>query len=370
MMTVSALAALLLLGSPVQVPLVSPAPQPRKEPAPAARPAPVAPPLAPAVAAPPVEAAPAPVAAAPAAAVEPEPASVGEAGAPSEDLAFGDHLFDDGDYYRAVTEYRRYLFRTRGKGTDSPRVALAIGEAYLRGAQYEAAALQFESVADRRTDALGNAVANLGAARAYLLDDRPLLARPRVRRLFQNAEAEPVLRSEAALLLGISYLQAENFPKARSIFEDPKLSTGPRSPLAKALVNAIVQRERLPQKNPLLAFLLALVPGLGHFYLGQFAVGLTAAMWNGLFMLGALDAWVQRSWGVAIILTLLELTFYGGSIFGSVSGAFKYNRDQELNWKDSVRAQYEAILKLPDPTLGTQPGALLRFGVPLDVPVP
>ena len=64
---------------------------------------------------------------------------------------------------------------------------MAIGEAYLRGAQYEAAALQFESVAERRQDTLGRGVADLSSARAYLLDERPLLARPKARRVFQEA---------------------------------------------------------------------------------------------------------------------------------------------------------------------------------------
>ncbi|MBI5496301.1 MAG: hypothetical protein HY904_14865 [Deltaproteobacteria bacterium] len=351
-------------GASKPVPLFTP-PPPRAAPTPAPAPPPVVPaPTAPAEP-PPVadepEAAPAP------AAEEPPPPPPPGA---EEDLAFGDHLFDDGDYYRAVTEYRRYLFRTRGRGEAAPRVVMAIGEAYLRGAQYESAALQFDSVAEHRGDDVTSAVAGLSAARAYLLDDRPLLARPRVRRLFNNDAAAPALRAEAGLLLGITYLQADNYAKARSILADARLVNGPRAPLAKALLNALGARDRLPQKSPLLAFFLSLLPGLGHFYLGQWAVGLTALLWNGLFIVGAVDAWVQRSWGVAIILTLLELTFYGGSIFGSVSGAFKYNRDQELNWRDSVRAQYEGILKLPDPTAGTQPGALIRFGVPLDLPTP
>lgn len=337
------------------VPLVAPPPATRVVPAPVV--------TAPE---PPVE--PTPATPAPAAPVlEDVPATTGGA---EEDVAFGDHLFGDGDYYRAVTEYRRYLFHTRGRGEASSRVAMAIGEAYLRGAQYEAAAMQFDSVAERRADDLGARVAGLAAARAYLLDDRPLLARPKVRRLFNDDAAPVSLRAEAGLLLGVSYLQAENFAKARLVFLDDKVKDGPRAPLARALLNALNQRDRLPQKNPILAFLLALAPGFGHFYLGQWTVGITALLWNSLFIVGALDAWVQRSWGVAIILTLLELTFYGGSIFGAVSGAFKYNRDQELNWRDAVRAQYDGILKLPDPHPGTQPGALVRFGIPIDVPVP
>ncbi|MEW5852962.1 MAG: TM2 domain-containing protein [Myxococcota bacterium] len=287
-----------------------------------------------------------------------------------EDLHFGDHLFDDGDYYRAVTEYRRYLFRTKGRGEHAPRVAMAIGEAYLRGAQYEAAALQFDSVAERRMDPLGRSVAELASARAYLLDERPLLARPKARRIFQDPSLDDGLRAEAGLLLGLSYMEGENYAKAQKVFLDPRLQKGSRAPLAKALLNAISQRDRLPQKSPILAFLFSLVPGFGHFYLGQWAVGFTALLWNGLFIFGAADAWLQRSWGVAIILTLLELTFYGGSIFGAVTGAFKYNRDQELNWRDAVRAQYEPILRLEEPQPGTQPGALVRFGVPVQEPVP
>ncbi len=362
------LLTLLAADPPAQpVPLVAP-PARKAAPAPAPAPPPVAQPVMP-----PAPAAAAPVDAPPPEAAPSAPAEDVVTAAPSgvdEDLAFGDHLFEDGDYYRSVTEYRRYLFRSKGRGAASSRVAMAIGEAYLRGAQFEAAALQFESVAQRRTDEVGANVANIAAARAYLLDDRPLLARPRVRRIYGNEGAPLVLRAEAGLLLAVSYIQAENFQKARSIISDPKLQNGHRAPLARALLNALNQREKLPQKNPLLAFLFSLLPGFGHFYLGQWTVGLTALLWNGLFIVGALDAWVQRSWGVAIILTLLELTFYGGSIFGAVSGAFKYNRDQELNWRDAVRAQYDAMLKLPDPTAGTQPGALIRFGLPVELPVP
>jgi len=315
-------------------------------------------------AAPPVEPAPPP------AVVTDEPVNTLAADSAAEALAFGDHLFEDGDYYRAVTEYRRYLFKTRGLGTDASRVALAIGEAYLRGAQYEAAAQQFDTVADRPGDDGGRAVASISSARAYLLDDRPLLARPRARRIFQDDAMHPSLRSEAGMLLALSYVQGENYGKARSLLMDSKLLNGQRAPLAKALLKALQDRENLPQKNPLLAFVLALVPGMGHFYLGQWAVGITALLWNGLFIAGALDAWIQRSWGVAIILTLLELTFYAGSVFGAVSGAFKYNRDQELNWRDQVRAQYEGVLRLQDPLAGTAPGSLVRFGVPVEMPVP
>ena len=60
------------------------------------------------------------------------PASAASTSA-AETLAFADHLFLDGDWYRSITEYRRFLFEVKGRHEEAPRAALAIGEALLRG---------------------------------------------------------------------------------------------------------------------------------------------------------------------------------------------------------------------------------------------
>ena len=62
------------------------------------------------------------------------------------------------------------------------------------------------------------------SARAYLLDDRPLLARPRARRIFQDETMHQSLRAEAGMMLALSYVQGDNFAKAATLLEDPKVS--------------------------------------------------------------------------------------------------------------------------------------------------
>jgi len=82
-------------------------------------------------------------------------------------LQYADHLFLDGDWYRAIGEYRRFLFMVKGQGPDAARAALAIGEALLRGEQWDAAGRQLDGVAQRAVhDSNLRRTALFGAARA------------------------------------------------------------------------------------------------------------------------------------------------------------------------------------------------------------
>src|SRR5512132_997919 len=60
--------------------------------------------------------------------------------------AFAESLLAEGDYYRAIGEDKRYLFLAPDGGeADSAR--MAIGLAYLRGGQSDAAAAHYAQVA-------------------------------------------------------------------------------------------------------------------------------------------------------------------------------------------------------------------------------
>ena len=88
--------------------------------------------------------------------------------------------------------------------------------------------------------------------------------------------------------------------------------------------------------TPLAAGLLSVVPGLGHLYLEEYSVGLTALAWNGLFGYAAYESFRHRRWGVGALLAALELLWYSGTIYGAVSGAERYNRDAVLNYLDRL----------------------------------
>jgi hypothetical protein len=278
-------------------------------------------------------------------------------------LRFADHLFGDGDYYRAITEYRRYLWLSRGRGDEAPRAALAIGEALARGEQWDAAGRQFDGVASRTTDDELRRAALFGAARAYLEDGRPELAKPRFRLLSADEGADASLQMQSRLLLAWGHFDAGELDKARELFQSIATSSSPWAIQAQGVVDAIDRKGSLAMKDPLVAALLSIIPGGGHMYLGQWATGATALAWNTLFIVAAVSAWLSGDWGIAAVLTFAELGWYSGSVFGAVAGAFRHNRDVVRNWRDETIATYGADRMFPEVSTvsGAPPGSLVRF---------
>lgn len=278
-------------------------------------------------------------------------------------LKFADHLFGDGDYYRAISEYRRYLFLTKGRADEAPRAALAIGEALLRGEQFDAAGRQLDGVATRTPDLVLRRSALFGAARAYLEDGRPELAKPRFRLIVEDPEADRALVGQSRWLLAWGHFDAGELEKARDLFATIAGTDSPFAKDAQGVVDAIDKKGELDTKDPLLAALFSIIPGGGHAYLGQWGTALTSLTWNTLFIVAAVQAWLTGDWGIAIVLTFAELGWYSGSMFGAIAGTFRHNRDVVMNWRDETIATYGASRALPElHTLTDQPpGTLLRF---------
>ncbi len=278
-------------------------------------------------------------------------------------LRFADHLFGDGDYYRAISEYRRYLFLTKGRAEEAPRAAMAIGEALLRGEQFDAAGRQLDGVATRTPDLVLRRSALFGAARAYLEDGRPELAKPRFRLIVEDPEADAMLVGQSRWLLAWGHFDAGELEKARALFAGIAASDSPYAKDAQGVVDSIDKKGELDTKDPLIAALCSLIPGGGHAYLGQWGTALTALTWNALFIVAAVQAWLTGDWGVAIVLTFAELGWYAGSMFGAIAGTFRHNRDVVMNWRDETIATYGVQRGLPElHTLQDQPpGTLLRF---------
>lgn len=278
-------------------------------------------------------------------------------------MSFADHLFLDGDWYRAISEYRRHLYLMKGTGPDAERAAMAIGEALLRGEQWDAAGRQLDGVAQRTGRLELRHEALFGAGRAYLLDQRPELAKPRFRLLVEDAGTAPKLKGEATWMLAWGHFDAGELGEARAYFQRVVDENGAHVEEAKGVLSALDGYDKLESKDPLLAGTLSLIPGLGHVYLGQWGIALTSATWNGLFLFAAVTAWLTGDWGVATVLTLMELGWYAGGVFGAVAGAYRHNRDAVRNWRDETIVKYGVSRELPDmhEVKGALPGTLVRF---------
>lgn len=283
-------------------------------------------------------------------------------------LDFADHLFADGDFYRAITEYRRYLFEVKGQGDNAARAACAIGEALYRGGEFDAAALQWDQVAQRAKKPALRTQALLSAGLAYLQGEQSYAAKPRFRLVAQDEKALPILRAYAQWFLAWGHLDVGELEAAKMVLDGLAAAENPLQAQAAALSKAIAP-DAFPQgKDPLMAGLLSVFPGGGHFYLGQWQVGFTSLLWSGALMAGAGYSAYEEDYVLAGVLGTIGLGWYSGGAYGAIAGAMQHNRDLVLNWREAILFKHGASRQLPDlPALqerGTfAPGTLPHLGL-------
>lgn len=93
----------------------------------------------------------------------------------------------------------------------------------------------------------------------------------------------------------------------------------------------IFQAENAPKKNPKTAGILSVIPGGGFLYCERYQDALVTFLLNGGLMLAAYTAWEDDNKALAGVIGFVETGFYTGNIYGAVSSAHKYNRNQVVN---------------------------------------
>jgi tetratricopeptide (TPR) repeat protein len=273
-------------------------------------------------------------------------------------LGFADALFDAGDYFRAITEYKRFLF-LHPTDARAGRVQLQIGRSYLRGQQWEEARQTFEAMAQQHPDR------DIRAEAAFLIGEtayqqgRYTRAIEDWRRAAEQYRQTPTAE-KARYRLGWSYLHVRRWAEAAQAFEAVD-TTSPLFPSARALTEAAREAETLPRKSPALAGLMsALIPGTGHFYTGRWRDGTIALLLNGGFLAAGIEAVGAGNEAAAGLLFFFEAAWYSGSIYGAVNAAHKDNRDTEDRWLQGLELQHSPALR----SLSRLPRSLVLVHIP------
>jgi outer membrane protein assembly factor BamD (BamD/ComL family)/TM2 domain-containing membrane protein YozV len=258
-------------------------------------------------------------------------------------LKLGDAFMAEGEYYRAVTEYKKFTILFPGsKKTDY--ALYRIGLAYYRGDEYEQAARTFALIGNEYAGSSYVPAALYQEGLSYRRLDRP----DKSAAAFDKAVAAAPASEYARLaLLGksLAELDMDNIPACRQELErfieryPDDLKTGKvRETIA------LLDRDReLPQKSPLVAGAMsALIPGSGHIYAGHYGDGITAFFLNGLFIAGTVVAIRQENYAVAGIVGVIGLPFYIGNIYGAANAATKYTLGvkKDLRGKIAISLDY------------------------------
>lgn len=260
----------------------------------------------------------------------------------NELLSFAGILFAEGDYYRAITEYKRFLHFFPEDGR-APLAALRIGEGFLAGDRWEEAEKALSKVLCLYPDTPEADHAIL--LRAGIPERRGdfTKARSRYRLVLEDSSIPATIREESRYRLAWTLIEQDRFHAA--LQELGKIER----PAAGELAEEMEGLARLPRKSPHLAGgLSALVPGSGQLYAGRPRDATLALLLNAAFIWGALESFNEGNEVVGSILLFFEAGWYTGNIYNAVNSAHKYNRDVREREKRKLRERFGVLLGFSD----------------------
>jgi len=250
---------------------------------------------------------------------------------------FADFLYEQGEFYRAITEYQRFRFYS--PDTAEAETALYfIGLSYYRGEQYRDAIAALHSFRELYPDNPRYMGAFYISGRAALLlrdfeDSRSFFEQ------VQNSTDPLAPLAEAQVLL--SYLLERNWDKADAMLRGKEGRIAFHPVWLPAYYEDAATYQDIPHKSPVIAGLLsAVLPGAGQAYCQRYRDMATAVVVNGLLIWGSLAALENDETYLAGVLGGIELLFYSGTIFSASSSARKYNRTREEQWLNHIQRNY------------------------------
>ena len=238
-------------------------------------------------------------------------------------FSFAETLFAEGDYYRAISEYKRFAFFFPDNKLVE-KCAYKIAESYYKAKRWQEALETFASFIMKYPGSpmIPEATYHKGMAQEQLKRYPDALSTFHELSKSKSREFTDKAIYQSAIVL----MEMEEWQQARETF-----SIVPKdSPLAKSasiIASEIMHMDDLPKKSPAIAATLAAVlPGAGHLYTERTGDALVAFLLNGAFILGAIELFHHENYVAGGIVIFFEIGWYTGNIYSAVSSAHKYNK--------------------------------------------
>ncbi len=264
------------------------------------------------------------------------PALAGAAELPSQ-LQFADSLRAEGDHYRAITEYKRFIFQQ----PDSPlvhRARLSIASSLIAGQRWQQADASLETLLSLHPQSPEATRGRLIYADSAYERGNFGLARERYRSLRKRATDEGTI-NYSNFRIGWTFLEQDKPQNAVNSFN----LLPPQD--KEQLLAGLADYQGLAQKSPLLAgSLSAALPGAGQLYSGRLRQALLSFVLNGAFILATVEAFDNENYAVGGILLFFEAGWYGGNIYNAVNNAHKYNQRIKHNYRQQMRSRLKLQL--------------------------
>lgn len=247
---------------------------------------------------------------------------------------YAESLFKEGDFYRAITEYKRFIFFfPEEEGTE--KCYFMIGKSYFKAKKWAEAvdALKVFTVRFPHSLMLNGALYLRGMAEKNLkkYDD----ALSTFEKIIKTSSGE--YRNKAIYQRALVLVDMEDWKRAGETFlKIPEQSV--LSLAARTFSSGLENLDNLPRKSPVTAgTLAAIMPGAGHLYTERPRDALVAFLLNGAFIWAAVELFNDENYAAGGVVTFFELGWYTGNIYSAVSSAHKYNKRAKEKFLKNLR---------------------------------
>ncbi|MFZ5570392.1 MAG: tetratricopeptide repeat protein [Thermodesulfobacteriota bacterium] len=254
-------------------------------------------------------------------------------------------LFEQQDYRQAAAEYQRFIhyFPDDSRADEA---AYRIGISHYRSRDYRLAIRSFRRMIDGH-DFGGPWFSTCYMISRCYLDMGETAAAMTVMNNLATITDDPDEKDAAHYVLGWIHLErlwAEGKNTPFDSFEASRKCFGRIDPASRddyrldPLTAELDQADRIPKKNPWVAGGLSIIPGGGQLYCGRYQDAVTALLVNTAFGIAAVESFDNELHALGGLISLVGLGFYAGNIYGAVSDAHKYNREQRRHFAGRLKA--------------------------------
>ena len=258
-----------------------------------------------------------------AAAAEPDPSRTARA---QEAFDFAESLFHDGDFYRAITEYKRAAFLA-GDAPLASRARLGIGLSYQAGEKWEPALETFRALVDAPSEAaVAERAAFELAETLRKAEDLTAAEAAYARFLTRFPDSKDADRARLARAVCLSRLGRRE--EAAKVLDQvpPASPLAPEAGKARAALGAMGPK---PKSPALAGVLSAVLPGAGQCYAGYPMGGAATFLMNAGLIGATVESFRTDRNVLGVFLGTGALLTYVGNIYGAVGDAHKANHDAE-----------------------------------------